>query len=334
MSSIKTLHEFDTKLCADCVVWCPIKDNEHLLVCTTYQLTDGIKSGSILLFSSPSLNDFILLQTVSDLPGIFDAKWKPQVMTDGKVLLATVDSAGYVSVYSLCSESVGFTKVTSINIFPEETVSPMVLYLDWSPHDTKSLVVTSSNGYVTLINYINTKLSIQQQWKGHSFEAWVACFDENDPNVLYSGGDDSLMKCYDLRMNPITTVWTSTAHSAGVTSFMTSRPNQFSSGSYDEHLKLWDSRMLKPKTPLSELCLEGGVWRTKMSTYGNQQIVIAACMFAGYKLLHWNESDFSLLDTYRSNVADCLAYGVDWSNDNKFAACSFYDHKLMICQAV
>ncbi|KAF4523103.1 hypothetical protein B566_EDAN003117 [Ephemera danica] len=336
MGIINNILDFDTQLYADCVQWCPIEGYEHLLMCATYQLTEEVKKGSIFLFSFPaSANTLSVLQEIKGLPGILDAKWKPQLMTNGKAALATVDSEGYLTVYSLNDSATELAKLTSITLFPDISPSPLALYVDWSPFETNQLTVSSSNGYLTLVEFNGTDFAVQQQWNGHSFEAWVAMFDRNNPNILYSGGDDSVMKCYDYRQDPAQTVWKSSAHTAGVTSFMTSikRPNQFSSGSYDEYLKLWDSRMPKPTTPLSELCLGGGVWRVSERDYTDEiQAVIAACMFAGFKLLHWNQSSISVIDSYRSDD-ECLAYGVDWSSTNTFAACSYYDHKLMLCQS-
>lgn len=335
MSSIQTCHTFDTKINADCVAWCPIKGSEHILICTTYQLvTNKSKTGSILLFNT-DCNKLLLSQAVVGLPGIFDLKWKPDIVSNGKIVLATADSEGLVVIYSLDDDKTGLLKITSYKLFPDENEIISALYVDWSIHD-EVLVVTSANGSVSLLKYDCESLICIQQWKAHNFEAWVACFNVNIPNIIYTGGDDSIMKCYDYRITPASQVWRSTEHTAGVTSFMTStdRPNQLASGSYDERLLLWDSRSIKLKNPLSEMSLGGGVWRLKAHDGNVPLKVVSACMFAGFKILHWNDCNFVLTESFRQDE-ECLAYGADWCvKNNLFAACSFYDHKLTICEHI
>ena len=87
---------------------------------------------------------------------------------------------------------------------------------------------------------------------GQPMPAWIVCFDPHTKNTLVSGGDDCLMKLWDLRQGSNPT-HTNKIHSAGVTSaqWHPQQENIFATGSYDEYLRVWDYRSLR--SPVAEI---------------------------------------------------------------------------------
>jgi diphthamide biosynthesis protein 7 len=112
--------------------------------------------------------------------------------------------------------------------------------------------------------------------------------------------------------------------------------------SYDCTLRLFDSR--NPKTPLLQIEVGGGVWRTKFHPDPSRRAILLATMHDGFKVVELSErlarSEWEELReqdaqiTTRFDGHDSLAYGVDWCRlppkDGKslVVSCSFYDHAM------
>ncbi len=94
--------------------------------------------------------------------------------------------------------------------------------------------------------------------------------------------------------------------------------------------------MRKPRTPLSETPVSGGVWRVKWHPSSSRQSdLLTACMHDGFKVIHFLDDWTSAEITSQFHEHTSLAYGVDWyhgsqEDDGKtlVASCSFYDHVL------
>jgi len=113
-------------------------------------------------------------------------------------------------------------------------------------------------------------------------------------------------------------------------STLESKPYLVAVGSYDEHIRMWDSRAMG--SPIySGSSGGGGIWRLK---WGNpnepkyNQMMVAACMHAGFQLWDVSKGELLHLETY-TEPHTSLAYGVDWivrEGTPLVACCSFYDH--------
>ena len=96
------------------------------------------------------------------------------------------------------------------------------------------------------------KVNMAHQMFGQAMPAWIVCFDPHTKYTLVSGGDDCLMKLWDLRQGSAPT-HTNKSHTAGVTSaqWHPQQENTFATGSYDEYLRIWDNRVLR--SPVAEI---------------------------------------------------------------------------------
>ena len=112
---------------------------------------------------------------------------------------------------------------------------------------------------------------------GENVPAWITTFDQFHANIIASGGDDSCLRIWDLRMQHEAGTTADSAsfgekggtmaecsaknsktHRSGVTSlqYHPSREHILVSGSYDGLVRVWDCRKLKH--PLTTLTREAG----------------------------------------------------------------------------
>jgi diphthine methyl ester acylhydrolase len=289
----KTFKSFDTTNSACSVEFHP---SLPIFVIGTYQVTENSdtysRSGSIILLDE----DLRVLQSL-DTSAILDMKWN-------KNLLSTVDSTGFVNIYSLTNSCLSQT-----HSLP--TTSSLVLSTAWSSHDILS---TNSDGTVVISRpspsgYTFTTI------QAHTLETWTGTF--KDPNTIFTGSDDGLFKSWDLRTN--STTFTSKIHQAGVTS-ITVNDNMVYTGSYDDYLRIWDLRVGKV---LEEYKSPGGVWRIRVCP-DDKDLLLLACMYGGFEVVRVGER-VELVEGFKEHGS--IGYGADWSRVSKnIGTCSFYDH--------
>lgn len=251
-------------------------------------------------------------------------------------------SFGHIISFSLDYSS--DTNIISHQLFQDN--SSMALSLDLQ---TNGSIVASSydNGYLKIID---TRHSTNRDiiWQGHTEAAWTCYFDKEDYSTLYSGGDDGLLKIWDLRSldNVI-----SVRHPSrlGITSIDQSS-FLLASGGYDQHIYLWDKRKMSSYLKcITNIPMGGGVWRLKWSlsdnTFNhNNDLLLNACMQGGFSIIKVPSIDAINGDILEHNDLDGTAskgivYGVDWMPLSfKFnvtnasfiiAACTFYTHELV-----
>jgi len=270
-------------------------------------------------------------------PAIFDLKWSYQKI-NYTGYLGMADAVGNVTIYELSSSELEYNlkKVVST----ENTTYELCCSLDWANRITNipKIVVSRSNGYISLYEFGDNDLKQLNHWKAHSLEAWVASFDQWNPNVLYTGADDCLFKGFDTRIGTSTAIFTNKQHDAGVCSIQVN-PNDetiLATGSYDTYLNIWDKRNLKK--PLIHYCTDGGVWKVKWHPEPEMKYYIgAACMYNGFHIynidLNSVESNEGITEICSYTKHESIAYGIDWCryrnsilNKQIVGTCSFYDH--------
>ncbi|XP_069789358.1 diphthine methyltransferase isoform X3 [Narcine bancroftii] len=298
----RTLQVLDTEYSADAVEWCPIDKWHNVLTCGTYQLKNPeeqgsgnlemnepqIRQGRLYLYSFQNKQLYSPLTEIQriEMPAILDLKWCHVPMV-GYPVLGIANAEGSLELCNLtpCEKnSCSLKPKCSVKLGPE----CLALSLDWSTGRQNGPVkITSSDskGCLSLVSVDGSRpaLDVISQWKAHDFEAWIAAFNYWNTDVVYSGGDDSKLKGWDMRMGIDRPIFINTRHSMGVCSIQSNPHKQYilATGSYDEHILIWDSRQMKQ--PLADTHVQGGVWRVKW--HPSQNLLLTACMHNGFHIL-------------------------------------------------
>mmetsp|Transcript_12189 Transcript_12189/g.16844 ORF Transcript_12189/g.16844 Transcript_12189/m.16844 type:complete len:352 (+) Transcript_12189:123-1178(+) len=336
----QTFFSKQTKLNADSIEFCPQFD-PSLFACGTYQLieqkegeqTSQKKVGCLYLFQlfeSDNNLEFRELQAI-DTSAILDLKWSGPINSQPEIL-GQVSSNGTLIVYSL-QQTDNNTKLEQKEQYEFEN-TPIALSLDWNNHvhsrETLQIATSLGDSTVCIFQLDSSSIRLLSQWKtNEQYETWITAFDNHNPNLVYSGGDDGLFRGWDIRQDSPSMLF-SKRYDCGVTSIQSCpfAENLLAVGSYDDTLKLWDTRNMK--RPLCELNTGGGVWRIKWHPT-RSDLILTACMRSGFKLVRTNlQSELQTIDEFRP---DCqpIAYGADWCywKNDKYpyatATCSFYD---------
>ncbi|GFU30005.1 diphthine methyltransferase [Nephila pilipes] len=349
-----------TEFNADSVEWCPFSEFYQYLTCGTYHLNEGetpaddiqTRCGNIALYcfssSLDSGNSKLEKVDVIQTGGVLDLKWCPELLCTRPVLGAACSSGKILLLkISTKNKSVCLKPLTSLNLSVEE--KKMILSLDWAlqKEGLASVITSDTKGNLNYLSIRESELCLVESWNAHSFESWIAAFNYSQPHIIYSGGDDCRLKGWDTR-NLSSAIFINKRHSMGVTSISKSKLNEhlLVTGSYDETVCLWDVRSMK--IPVSEISLNGGIWRLKWHPF-NPAYLLSASMHNGFHILSIDNCNLKLEAHYDKH--ESLAYGVDWCFQSKqvenqdiqkdletqllkgnvyshIASCSFYD-KLM-----
>ncbi|GBM62413.1 Diphthine methyltransferase [Araneus ventricosus] len=299
---------------ADSVEWCPFQEFSRYMTCGTYQLDESetssddiqTRNGNITLyFFANALNDTnakLEKVDVAQSGGVLDLKWCPQLINDEPVLGAAC-SNGKILLLRMCSNSgsMHLQDLTNLNLSLED--KKMILSLDWACQQERSVtvVVSDTKGNLNYVVLRESELSLVKSWNAHGFESWIVAFDYSQPHVVYSGGDDCRLKGWDLR-NVSSATFINKRHSMGVTAISKSKLNEhlLVTGSYDENVFLWDVRSMK--IPVSEISLNGGIWRLKWHPR-NPSYLLSASMHNGFHVLSIESADSNSDKKFVSMVA-------------------------------
>jgi hypothetical protein len=245
---------------------------------------------------------------------VFDAKWQPRSLHSGGAgddTLASVAAAGArVDLWRMCRDrpaagddsssttALSLESVSSAHLAPDDD-AVSALYVDWcggsggGGDDASTLVASRSDGRISLCAVTPAGgVTETSAWDAHALvgcpiEVWVAEASRTTPGVVWSGGDDGVLKGWDTRDGCSRPTFKSTAHGAGVTavSWHPHVAHVVATGSYDEVAAVWDDRATG-RGPLATLPLGGGVWRLKWHPSPRRPGVLAAAvMYNGAQLV-------------------------------------------------
>jgi diphthine methyl ester acylhydrolase len=258
-----------------------------------------------------------------------------RLLSDPKILTVALAN-GSIEVYALKlndHDPPSLQRVNSIQYFEE---SSLVLSLAASP--STPLLGTLSTGELSTLDVQSETKDPISRWKAHDLEVWCGAW--KSPETILSGGDDALLKVWDLRAlstpqasnkrySPFCIRDAKSSHGAGVTSILPATETLFLTGSYDNTLRSFDYRNLR--APISSINLDGGVWRILPRPGNNSTSFLVCCMQEGSRTVTLSQNgEFSLDGTFEPQEERRLFYGGSWQSENIAALCSFYEMKLYI----
>ncbi|KAF5374769.1 hypothetical protein D9758_000260 [Tetrapyrgos nigripes] len=279
----------DTGFPADSVEFCPHPDAQDIFVCGTYKLEHSDPSAP-----QRRLGQYVSSEKIQeiDLPAVLDMKWCHRSASNSAIL-GIADSDGGVSLYEWQSDESLLKSTASILAAPSSSI--LCLSLDWSNRrfpsdDLGDLIVSLSNGHLSLLGPTDGSLTVKRSWPAHTFEPWIAAWDYWNRNVVYSGGDDLAMRGWDVRLEQ--PIFQNKLFSSGITTIQ-SHPYMehiLAVGSYDSSVRIFDTR--KSFDPLTQIDAGGGVWRVKWHPSASRKHdLLLACMLDGFKVMHFDEMD-------------------------------------------
>lgn len=210
------------------------------------------------------------------------------------------------------------------------------MYLSLDVSVGNSILASRNDGHVDYWRHISESQAATASWQAHEYDAWICRFDRHQPNLVYSGGDDGLLKLWDMREDVTLPSLTlrSKLHTAGVTAIEShpKEPFVFCSGSYDKCIYVWDHRAMRRPLFSPESPGQGGIWRLVWHAE-NKYLLLAACMYGGLSIYSYDRSEH-LVPLYDYAEHTSIVYGADWKASSRFpnhsliASCSFYDEAM------
>lgn len=291
-------------------------------------------------------------------------KFNPEVVGNEHTLAVAL-SDGTLSLLSLnLSEASGHQWKESERLLIDSE-STICLSVDWSnqihPDPDPVIAVSLSNGEMSICAHREDSLSVLHKWRAHTLpyvhtpaEVWITSFDPNDRNCVFSGGDDGLLKQWDLRVVDSYSQPVAVNHEAeaGVTSMCWNkyRNEYITVGSYDGHVRLYDKRSFQHAVQDYDIQNNAGIWRIKYkhncNYFYDQSIgvdhsssltrdeMLLAAMRAGFLVMSSAETKEV---EYLKQGGESLAYGVDYVylkedevKNGIVASCSFYNRMMNV----
>ncbi|KAE9980261.1 hypothetical protein EG328_000396 [Venturia inaequalis] len=266
-----------------------------------------------------------IIHTLKTAHAILDLHFAHQKPGDERIqtnTFWTANSTGSIAEYEILfsegTEKARIERRALHQLYPKDV---LVLSFCWHPEDGGVMSTTLSNGEVHVLRRGRGDRDGESVWMGskqkissHDLEAWTSCFSSTGEEVLFSGGDDAVVQYTNTPTEfqdeaeqqqeqqqddgnaPLTPhKLPRKFHNAGITALLPLPPSLLLTGSYDDHIRLL--RTTPRPSLLTELNLNGGVWRLKLlsSKSGNGKWaydILASCMHAGTRIVRLEMDGF------------------------------------------
>ena len=168
----------------------------------------------------------------------------------------------------------------------------------------KNIFTTTDDGNIQKFDFCN----LLKQIKISNEVLWTI---KSESNIIYTGGDDSILYFFDVRDEDIKKIY----KKEGVLTCIEKNDNYLFVGGYDGMVDIIDIRTHSIVNKIKT----GALWRIKK----REKYFVAACMYEGIKLysLDW--------DVAKVNKTESICYDGNVF-DNKIVFSSFYDKKIFI----
>lgn len=283
--------------------YCPELSSPWNLVVSTYQLEkDSVRKGSLWFLD----DEHNTVNSLTMSGGVFRFAMFP----DGTALIASLTN-GALSTVNLVSLT-----ASDLIINADAMLLSVALF--------QQRVVTSDNqGNVHIVDLpsgnVASFAAARLKYTNEPCEVWCTEWHNNGKCVI-SGGEDALLKLWDVRCN-CQTVMCNSSHESGVTFVKRESDTSFITGSYDEHIRRFDFRNIKK--PICQQMLDGGIWNVEDADKSN---LLVACMYNGWALV--NRDTFSVNER-KQDAGDFILYGATQCGEpSLIASCTFNNYTV------
>jgi WD40 repeat protein len=107
-------------------------------------------------------------------------------------------SNGTITLYELSLEEIEAPQLRHVGDFQHYPDSALVLSLSMNP-TTAFTIATLSTGQVSIVDVGMENATTSRVWRAHNLEVWCSAWKTSD--TVLTGGDDALLKVWDLRQD-------------------------------------------------------------------------------------------------------------------------------------
>ncbi|KRY11779.1 Diphthamide biosynthesis protein 7, partial [Trichinella patagoniensis] len=314
----------------DCVeLSTSIHERFRNFACALYELNDlGDKNGGVVIGKYDFQENQLVEIDRCTGPGVYQLIW----VGDDRILTANSDGSLRLAAQ---------THTDVWHWFSSVPLSSCTILSVLSRNET-NFAASDAGGYVHIVSLDEADFQLEKSWLAHKHsgyfksacEVWSLAKDPNSYHILYTGGEDGLLKLWDCRIQLLEAELMNSFHRAGVVCI---RPNQqrsyiLATSGYDDLLALWDIRNMQQCIDFIDL--NSAAWTIRWDNENDQMRLLCACLSEGVaEISVENESTLKLTRKDQRFGAN-LVYGCDWlcAKDNTVIFCTFKSKSIYLAK--